>query len=158
MSKPLDELFSEADRQLHEIESASKQRELAKAAPEEVDRATALDFNRNSASIPSYAARHPLQVGLACLAVFGGLAISIYVSTTAATPRGPFHLVTGIVSDSSIVPSGRTHYGSVAAETIALPDGRIVTIRSDTGLLLRKGTPMIIRVYDSGAVDSDMPL
>lgn len=138
MSRPPDDRFLDVDRQLKSIEAESRMKAASDASVSDVAPETARKFNDHAPS-QSFAARHPRLTGLVGMAVIYLLAGSVYKMVTTPSPRaqarGPFHLVTGVIRDSSIVQSSRFHYGSVAAETVALPDGRVVTIRSDSGML-----------------------
>lgn len=155
MNKRLDDLFNEADSQLQELETESRKKDLAELSSQEVDSETALKFNQSAIGKESYAARHPITVKLGSIALLLLLATQIYTGLMAPRATGPYHLVTGTVRSSSIVWSGRFHYGSVATAKVVLPDGRIVTLRIDSGTLLRADTPLAIRVYDTGAIVPD---
>ncbi|OOG42641.1 hypothetical protein [Rhodanobacter sp. C05] len=154
MNKSLDELFDQADKQLQDLEAESREKEAAKPIDQEVDREDLLRFNQPSIGQQSYAARHPYQVWFS-IALVPLLAMQIYWVFTAPRATGPYHLVMGKVQSSSAIWSGRMHYGTVIASEVALPDGRVVSIRVDSGRFLRAGTVVGVRVYDTGAVAPD---
>jgi hypothetical protein len=154
VNKNLDDLISQADKQLQELETEFQKKEAASSLEQEVSHDAALRFNEPSEK-NSYAARHPKLVGFASLAFASLIATQIYISLTLPRATGPYHLVNGTVQSSSIIWSGRIHYGSVAASKVKLPDGRTVMIRLDSGRLLPVGTSVAFRVYDTGAVRTD---
>lgn len=61
MNKDLDEIFSQADKQLQNLEAESREKEFAKPIDQEVDRETSLRFNQSANEQQSYATRHPYQ-------------------------------------------------------------------------------------------------
>jgi hypothetical protein len=152
MNKPLDDLFKQADLQLKTLEAETKDKQESTSYPDEVDRVTAAQFN----STPSHIASHRVRTIIGSALMFLFLAASIYMMFTMPRAEGPYRVVTGTVQSSAIVWSGRVHWGSVAKEQVLLPDGRIVSIRSDSGLLLKPGTLIAIRLYDTGAITSDL--
>jgi hypothetical protein len=158
MNKRLDDLLEQADKQLQDLEEEARAKDSANPTQQEVDRETALRFNQTHPPKEPFATRHPYQAKIAAFAFLMLLAAGIYMKLMQPRATGPYHLVTGTVTSSSIIWSGRTHWGSVAAEKVSLPDGRVVTIRSDSGILLRTGTPIVVRVYDTGAIISDQLL
>lgn len=157
MNKDLDDLLSQADSQLQELETEFQKKEAASSIGQEVSHEAALQFNQPSEK-NSYAARHPELVWFASLAFLLLLAIQIYGWFVMPRATGPYHLVDGVVQSSSVIWSAHLYYGSVAASKVKLPDGRIVTIRLDSVRLLRAGTSMSLRVYDTGAVKKDRSL
>jgi hypothetical protein len=98
------------------------------------------------------------QVALASLTAVAFFAGWIYIAATMPLEKGPFHIVVGTVQSSSVVWSSKMHWGSVAEEKVILPGGRIIRISSDSGILLAAGTPIAIRVYDTGALAADRDL
>ncbi|GGY33821.1 hypothetical protein GCM10008098_28970 [Rhodanobacter panaciterrae] len=156
MNKDLDELFSQADKQLQDLEAESREKESAKPIDQEVDRETSLHFNQSSIEQQSYAARHPYHAWF-LIALVPLFAMKMYWAFTAPRATGPYHLVTGTVRSSSAIWSGR-HYGTVFASEVALPDGRVLSIRVDSGRFLHAGTVVSLRVYDTGAVVPDRML
>jgi hypothetical protein len=154
MNKPLNDLFEQADRQLAALEAENDEKQSSSVPSEEIDKETAARFNQMDRN----AASHRLRMALAALTMLVFLASSLYVKIRMPRPTGPYHRVMGVVQSSVIVWSSSLHWGSVAEERVALPDGRIVRIRSDSGILLKSGTPLAIRLYDTGAAVSERPL
>jgi hypothetical protein len=154
MNKDLDEIFSQADKQLQDLEAESREKEFAKPIDQEVDRETSLRFNQSANEQQSYATRHPYQAWF-LIALVPLFAIHMYSVFTAPRAIGPYHLVTGTIRSSAAIWSGRMHYGTVFASEVALPDGRVISIRVGSGRFLRAGTVVSIRVYDTGAIAPD---
>jgi hypothetical protein len=154
VNKPLDDLIKQADQQLDVLETEIKDKQAFAPRPEEVDRATAARFNR----VSNHIASHPIRTAIGSVLIFLFLATSIYMMFTMPREAGPYRVVMGIVQSSAVVWSGRVHWGSVAKEQVVLPDGRTVSVRSDRGLLLKPGTPIAIRLYETGAIAPDQPL
>jgi hypothetical protein len=154
MNRDLDELFSQADKQLEDLEAEFHEKEFARPTDPEVDRETSLRFNQSAIVQRFYAARHPCRVLFAIILV-PLFAMRVYLAFTAPQATGPYHLVAGTVRSSSAMWSPRTYYGTVTASKVALLDGQVVSIRVDSGRFLRVGTIINIRVYDTGAVAAD---
>jgi len=157
MNKDLDEIFSQADKQLQDLEAESREKESARPIDQEVDRETSLRFNQSSIEQQSYATRHPYHAWF-LIALLPLLAMKVYWVSTAPRATGPYHLVTGTIRSSSAIWSGRMHYGTVFASEVALPDGRVVSIRVGSGRFLHAGAMVSVRVYDTGAIAPDRAL
>jgi hypothetical protein len=157
MNKRMDDIFSQADKQLRDLESEIHDKESAQDPEPEVDRETAQQL-QSAVGRELFAKRHANMMKFAGVAMALYLIAQIYMVATMPRATGPYHVVTGTVQSSSIVWSGRVHWGSVAASKVRLPDGRIVTIKINSGTLLPAGCHIALRVYDTGAIGLDQLL
>ena len=78
MSNPLDDLFSEADKQLQMLEAESQENNFAQAADQEVDRETVLENNRNSASSQDTPSKMVHPVVRVMAVIFGVVALGFF--------------------------------------------------------------------------------
>lgn len=150
MNKPLDDLFNQADRQLETLEAESREKELSQVSRQEVDKETATKFNR----FPTRVTSHPFWKWVAAV-LFLFVAARIYMGMTMPRATGPYHLVRVTVRDSAISWFGGLHWMSSVTADVALPDGRIVIVHGNRALLVRPGTPVMLRFYDTGAIWPD---
>lgn len=71
---------------------------------------------------------------------------------TMPSATGAYRIVTGTVQTSGLLVVGRMHRGSALVATVLLPEGRLITVRVDSGITPARGTPVAVRLYNSGAV------
>ena len=151
MNKRLDDVFSQADEQLRELESEIHEKESAQAPEQEVDRETLLQLQSDIAN-GALKKRHRYVLAFTSVLMALYLAAQIYVMATAPRTTGPYHMVIGTVQSRFVFSSGRMRWGSRTASKVMLPNGSVVIVPIDSGNLPPVGTPVALRVYDTGAV------
>lgn len=153
MKERLEDLLSDADKMLLEREAAEHLRESSAAEQNEVDRDTATRFNREPTEIKSaFWRRYPRTSWLLLLVLLLTLAASDFMASTMPKAEGHYRVVTATVQSSGLY-SGKLSFSVWGATaTLLLQNGNMVVVRVNPNAIPLAGTPVLVRLYDTGAV------
>lgn len=153
MKERLEDLLSDADKMLLEREAAEPVRKSTAAEQNEVDRDTAARFNLAPTEIKlAFWRRYPRASWVLALVLFLTIAVSAFLASTMPRAEGHYRLETATVQSNSFY-SGKPRYTvERGTAVLLLQNGNMVVVRLNPNVTPRVGMPVVVRLYDTGAV------